>query len=80
MCGQCVPCLMRVTFAEVKAKSLREWSSITGKAGGGGYKTGGRGKQVKFPCNKRERVGVEQVLAMLKLGHETFSGTFNMGA
>ena len=75
MCGQCVPCLMRVTFAEVKVKSLRDWSLITRKAGGGRLQNrrwGGGEGQVKFPCKKREGVGMEQVLAMLKLGHETF--------
>ena len=53
-------------------------------SGGGGSKPGGRGVQlIKFyPYNKNGGGGAEKVvlLAMLKVGHNKFSGSFNTGA
>ena len=48
--------------------SLRDWSLITGR-GGGGYKTGGGGAREVLPLRKG---GAEKVLAMLKGGHKKF--------
>ena len=45
----------------------RDWSFITGSQGGGGYKMGGEGGQVKFhPTKMRGGGGAEKVSAMLK--------------
>ena len=51
---------------------LRDWSLITGR-GGGGYKMGGGGACVVLPLRKG---GAQKVLAMLKVGHKKFWGSW----
>ena len=54
---------------------LRYWSLITGRGGGGGYKTGGgRGAHEVLPLRKGG--GAEKVLAMLKGGTRSFGVVF----
>ena len=53
---------------------VRDWSLITGRGRGGGYKTrGGGGACEVLPLQKG---GAEKVLAMLKGGHKQFWGSF----
>ena len=53
--------------------SVRDWSLITGR-GGGGYKTGGgRGAREVLPLR---RGGAEKVLAMMRGGTKSFGVVF----
>ena len=56
---------------------VREWSSITGRVEGGGYKTGGGGGGEFTPTKNRGGGGVS---AMPKVMHKRFFGSFDMVA
>ena len=60
--------------------TLALWGQVTNNrvgGGGGGYKTAGLRASVVLPLQK---MGAEKVLAVLKVGHNRFQGSFNMGA